>query len=1524
MRGFRIVGLVASLLLVVSMAFELGGGSVARAADDSSDQGGVPSEITIAHADLVPPSRGNGRSAALASPLATATPTAPFTECPPVGADTSCALLVQVTDSGVTILQDVSQGPYDGIEDTLIGVLNQSSEDLGHLSLGSNTDLFGFDGDGICFYNFDPGCPFGPTGYEGPGTSFTEISADASGGVVNFNPPIPPGGSRYFSLEEALSAQTVVSGGPSPVEQGGAPNRSERHTTCSKAHPVNCATGVFWHEFTDAQVPGRGVPLEFTRTYSSLNAGEDGPLGFGWSDSYAMSLSIDSETGAPTVHEEGGSAVTFPANGEGGFTTPPRVLAQLTANEDGTYTFSRFSEHIAFVFSAEGKLLREVDRNGNTTTLSYSGGLLEKVTDPSGRSLTFAYSGSHIHTITDPMGRTTTFTYDGSGNLKEATDPMGRTWSFGYDGSHRMLTMTNPRGGTVSNTYDGSGRVVAQTDPMGRESTWQYEGEATTSEGGTTTFTDGRGDVTRYSYRDLELRSVTRGVGTASEATTHYEFDPITLGVTSITDPNGDITHNRYDNHGNLIETIDPMGRATFYSYGPDDEVEFITDPRGTTTSYRYDSAGNLLEKETPDFETGQTAKTIYSYETAPGELTAVTDPDSHTTRFGYDSAGDRTSVTDADGNETTYAYNADGELTSEVSPAGNQLGGNPAAHTTTYAYNADGELTSETDQLGHTTSYGYDGNGNQTTITDANGHTTHEVYDADNEPTEAIRPDDSILRTTWDAAGNMTAQIDGAGHATTYAYDALGRVVSTTDPDGHTTSFGYDLAGNRISVMNPEGQTTSYGYNADNELISIFYSDGSTPSVFEEYDQDGNRIELFDGTGTSTFTYDSLNRMTSVTDGAGATVGYEYDQAGNLTKLTYPNGLSVTRAFDPAGNLTSVTDWLGHTTDFSYDADTNLSEESYGNGVTAQLGYDNADRLTSIADSHGPTQLASFSYTRDPLGQVTGEVEENGETATTNYSRNSLDQLTAANEAPYGYDAADNPTTYGAASQSFDAAGELTSTTAPEIVPEEGGTPGPGSGGGSPAGGGGSPSNSGTGTPQAAMPTPTPSATPTPAAGKRLHCRKGFRKQKVHGKSKCVRAKKKRHAHAKVRARTSANAAHESSSAAQSGATQAAPAQSGGASSSAAGGASQGKQLELNPSTEVTRHFAYNLRGDRTMEELPGGGARSLDYDQSDRLIAVGNNIDYTYDGDGLRASKTVNGVTTNEVWNQAEGMPELLEAGSTSYVYGPGGQPIEQITGGMATFIQTDQQDSVRLLTDASGAVVGRYDYDPWGNVTKHTGSAASDLQFDGQLTDAETGYQYLRARYYDPGTGQFLTPDPLQPVSRSRYGYAENNPLTFGDASGELFGVDTLLGGAIGAVVGTVSGAGGYGVSVVTGHEKFSWRGLGASTAGGLVGGAAAGACEGTTWVGTVACGAAGGAIGGATTQFLSGHLPSAGDLVIGGLVGGVGGVVGKLLYPLRGFVPYKLSNVFKPGINALRMYAQNAVGGLTGIVAQLLWC
>ena len=101
--------------------------------------------------------------------------------------------------------------------------------------------------------------------------------------------------------------------------------------------------------------------------------------------------------------------------------------------------------------------------------------------------------------------------------------------------------------------------------------------------------------------------------------------------------------------------------------------------------------------------------------------------------------------------------------------------------------------------------------------------------------------------------------------------------------------------------------------------------------------------------------------------------------------------------------------------------------------------------------------------------------------------------------------------------------------------------------------------------------------------------------------------------------------------------------------------------------------------------------------------------------------------------------------------------------------TWYHHDQLGSTRALTNSTGTVVGTFTYDAYGNQTGHTGTATTPLGYNGQYTDAETGLLYLRARYYDPGTGQFLSRDPAVALTRSAYGYVGDNPINGGDPSG-----------------------------------------------------------------------------------------------------------------------------------------------------------
>jgi RHS repeat-associated protein len=866
----------------------------------------------------------------------------------------------------------------------------------------------------------------------GSGTNGALLDSNATTGLTNgsYNSSQP---GRYIYRFRAGSPLTT-SGAPLTAVGLGSGRSAVHNPTCNHGQPVNCASGDFWHTFTDVDIPGRGPGLNLTRTYNSLSASREGIFGYGWVSSYDLRLTPNDD-GTVTITAEDGSQVTAIPTGGGSFSVPGWADSTLTQNPDGTWTFDR-QQTETFTFSATGALTAINDRNAYQTTLSYSGsGQLGTVTDSAGRTLSFAYGPNGlVSSVTDPVGRVTQYGYDSDGNLTTVTDPANGVTSFTYDTGHLLLSMTDPDNGTTTNVYDSSGRVTQQTDAMNRVTTYDYSGENFSASGGSTTITDPNGNVEVQEYVSGELTSLTRASGTSSEATWAYTHDPNTLGSTSVTDPDGHTSTASYDADGNETSATDARGRTTTSTYNSFDEPLTVTDPSNVTTTFTYDSNGNLTSVSRPlDGVTVQTTTFSYGDSAHPGDVTGQTDPDGHVTHLTYDSQGDLASVTDAGGDKTTYTYNAVGERASTVSPRGNVSGGDSNAYTTTYTYDPMGRLTKTTDPLEHITKQSYDGDGNVTSITDGDGNQTSYEYDADNELTKITRADGTTVTYGYDADGNQTRQTNGAGRATSYTYDGLDRLTSATDPLNRETSYGYDKAGSRTSVIDPSGRTTTLGYDAANELTSIDYSDGQTPNVTYTYTPDSLRATMSDGTGETSYSYDQLNRLISQTNGEGQTVSYGYDLVGNLTSLTYPNGRTVTRIYDAANRLTGISDWLGHTTSFTPDPDSNTTTIAYSNGITASSVFDNADQVASITDKNaGGSTVASFTYSRDNNGQLTAETPTGpGQGSTQNYSYDNLNRLTTVNNGSYGYDAADNLTgLISGASQSYDDANELTSST--------------------------------------------------------------------------------------------------------------------------------------------------------------------------------------------------------------------------------------------------------------------------------------------------------------------------------------------------------------------------------------------------------------------------------------------------------------------------------------------------------------
>jgi RHS repeat-associated protein len=218
-----------------------------------------------------------------------------------------------------------------------------------------------------------------------------------------------------------------------------------------------------------------------------------------------------------------------------------------------------------------------------------------------------------------------------------------------------------------------------------------------------------------------------------------------------------------------------------------------------------------------------------------------------------------------------------------------------------------------------------------------------------------------------------------------------------------------------------------------------------------------------------------------------------------------------------------------------------------------------------------------------------------------------------------------------------------------------------------------------------------------------------------------------------------------------------------------------------------------------------------------------AGDEITYAYDYAGNRVAKTEGGTTTHYLVdaNNPTGYAQVLEEsatleGSPTRTYVSGLQAISQTAGatGATIYLMSDGSGSTRFLTDSQGGVVEdgsnnpiRYNYDAYGTALNFTAEqAATALLYTGQMFDGGTNGYYLRARYYTPARGLFMSADSYSwslgsPLTLARYGYAANNPIDYADPSG-------YLGQALGEFSNMLSYLGVY-RSVVSAAARFALR-------------------------------------------------------------------------------------------------------------------
>ena len=1028
-----------------------------------------------------------------------------------------------------------------------------------------------------------------------------------------------------------------------------------------------------------------------------------------------------------------------------------------------------------------------------------------------------------VSSQTDPLGSVTTFNYCANaqaGDCMNASTGTGDVTITGADGNTSVDNYTQGvltaatvwKGGTPFELDNGPALTATGNTAGTLLDTWNAD-----AEGNSTSFTyDQTGNLTSVtdplSNRTAMASTSFGAASCSSDATAATACSPSQTGPTPVA-PGGVITppssapppgvsYVLYNTNGNeLYETagVYPQGSNT------------ATSMQTTYTLY----GGNSVTL-------GGTNVTCSATPPSPSLPCAQIDANGDVTKLTYDSAGDLTSESTPDGNGSqlatmTYAYDGDGEATSVTSPDGNLPGANAGNYTTVTAYDADGQQTSVTQAGGsgatlapRSTSYSYDADGNQTTVTDPRNYTTTTTYDAADEQVMVTDADGNASLTCYDGSGDVVQTVPPAGvaagnltpascptsypsgygqrlaaDATTYTFDATGQNTSVTSPapagqSGYqTTTTTYNADGLPVQVTGPPAsnggpnQVTVKTYNADSQLTSetTGYGTSAASTVSSCYDPNGHQTSVVAADGNTggtalcetsspwvvssssyptqaayqtTSSYDSAGQLVSTTTPAttaapsGATTTFTYDASGDLLTSTDPNGVTTTTTYTTPGGHVATISYSGssaHSVSYTYDAQGTMTGMTDATGTSSYIS-DPFGELTSATNGAGKAVTYSYDADGDTTG-ITYPLPASATWATTDtaaYGYDKADQLTSATDFN-GHQITITPNADGLpSSETLGSTGDTISYTydpagAPSAIALKNASSTVQSFTYSDAPDG-----------EILSETDVPSSSRSPATytydaqGRVTSMTPGSGSTLNYGIDAAGNA---------TTLPTGATGTYdhegELTSAAQSGTT------------TAYGYDADGQRLTAKQGSATIASDTWNGAGQLTSYSAPA----------ADMTAA-------TYDGNGLRASATTGSGTQNFVWDSAS---RLLMDSSNAYIYAAGNAPAEQVSQstGTVSYLSADTLGSVRGLVSASGSLTASTSYDAWGNPLT-TGGLTSYTPFGyaGGYTDL-TGLIYLINRYYDPGTGQFLSVDPAVSQTGQPYSYADGNPVNTTDPNG-----------------------------------------------------------------------------------------------------------------------------------------------------------
>ncbi len=480
-------------------------------------------------------------------------------------------------------------------------------------------------------------------------------------------------------------------------------------------------------------------------------------------------------------------------------------------------------------------------------------------------------------------------------------------------------------------------------------------------------------------------------------------------------------------------------------SYNGQGRVRDVVDPSGAVVSYTYDESGEHLVRVTTDAGT-----TEYSYAaetTGPSAhaITAITFEDGNHLFFAYDSHG-RLARRQADGGDETWRFNYD-SASFQVTDSLDQV--------TTSLYDDSFRIRQVIDSLGHVHYLDYDASNHPVTVGSVGGGESRVAYDVEGNPLTTENPLGESTSFTYDAShDNLLSWQSPLGQSTSFDHDSNGNLVMTTYPDGSTEAIFYDLQGNLVNSVNRLDQSIQFTYNGRGQVTRKDLADGT--HVVYTYNSHANLETVVNASGTTKLEYlDAKNPdlVTKIIYPSGRFLAYTY-VSGRRAQMVDQDGFAVNYEYDRAGRLDVVRD-RNHDVivDYDYDSLGRVARETHGNFTVTQYAYDSSGQLTEITHRAPDATIQSqFTYTYDNLGRRSSVTTAEG---TTLYAYDGAGRLTSVvlptfRMLTYAYDAAGNRTvvndngattdysvneldqytSVGSETQSFDAAGNLVSSS--------------------------------------------------------------------------------------------------------------------------------------------------------------------------------------------------------------------------------------------------------------------------------------------------------------------------------------------------------------------------------------------------------------------------------------------------------------------------------------------------------------